>query len=353
MSSRAAWLTARSDSPTQALLLLPFLPLAWLYAAGAWLHRAAYRFGARRRSRFPGRVVSVGSLVVGGSAKTPMAAWVAAGLRARGHKVAIATRGYGGKPGDAVLVVSDGRYVRSRAEAAGDEAMVLAARTPGVPVLVGRNRALAAWRALSAFGADVVVLDDDFQHHRLQRDLDLVCFDGHLGLGNRQTLPCGPLREPLGALRFADAFGVVDGPLPPADAALLARVAPGAHRFEARRVPVGVRPLRGGAWESPAVLQGREVGLLAALANPGEFRRTLEALGARVVAERIRADHHRYRRRDLRKLGAAAPLWITTEKDAVKLQPHWADGAEVRVLRIALAVDEPEEFLDWIDARLH
>jgi tetraacyldisaccharide 4'-kinase len=231
LRARASWLATRGETPLQAAALLPLLPLSWLYAAVAWVHRALYRKGVFRRSHFPGHVVSVGNLVIGGTGKTPLAAWIATGLRRRGRKVAIASRGYGRRGREPVIVVSDGRCVHSRAEMVGDEAMVLAAHAPGVPVLVGRDRALVGWRAVSIFGADVLVLDDGFQHHGLHRDLDLVTFDGGLGCGNRRTLPRGPLREPACALRHADAIGVVDGPLPAADAAFIERVALGTHRF--------------------------------------------------------------------------------------------------------------------------
>jgi tetraacyldisaccharide-1-P 4'-kinase len=71
-----------------------------------------------------------------------------------------------------------------------------------------------------------------------------------------------------------------------------------------------------------------------------------------VVAERLFPDHHRYRRRDLRELARAAPLWVTTEKDAVKLLPFWAGGADLRVLRIGIEVSEPEQLLGAIADRL-
>jgi tetraacyldisaccharide 4'-kinase len=172
---RAAWLDADSGSLWEHWALLPLLPASWLYGAGAWFHRAVYRSGRRRPLRLPCRVVSVGNLVVGGAGKTPTAAWLAAGLQRRGHKVVLASRGYGRRGSKGVLVVSDGRFVRSHVAQAGDEPLVLAAHAPGVPVLVGRDRALVGWRALSAFGADVLVLDDGFQHHRLHRDVDLPC----------------------------------------------------------------------------------------------------------------------------------------------------------------------------------
>ena len=93
--------------------------------------------------------------------------------------------------------------------------------------------------------------------------------------------------------------------------------------------------------------------MLAGLAHPAGFRRTLESLGARIVAERLFCDHHRYRERDLRALVAEAPIWITTEKDAVKILPPWVGGADVRVLSIALEVPQATELLDRIESRLH
>jgi tetraacyldisaccharide 4'-kinase len=346
---KAGWIWRREEAPLRALALAP---LAWLYGAGAWLHRSAYARGRRRARRLGCKVVSVGNLTVGGSGKTPTAAWLAAALARRGHKTALATRGYGRRGREAVCVASDGRFVRASVEQAGDEPLLLAAHAPGVPVLVGRDRAVAGLRAMSAFGAEVLVLDDGFQHHRLARDVDVVVVDGRLGFGNRKLLPRGPLREPLAALRRAGAIGVVDGPLAPEDAALVAALAPGAFRFEARRRPAALRPLRGGAPDPPAALAGRAVGILAGIANPASLRRSVEALGARVVAERAFPDHHRYAASDVASLDAHARVWVTTEKDALKILPGWVGAAEVRVLVVELEVDEPESLVAWLEARL-
>jgi tetraacyldisaccharide 4'-kinase len=349
---RADWLAEREASWPRRLAMLPLLPLSWLYGGAAGLHRFAYEHGVFRRRRLACHVVCVGNLVVGGTGKTPLAAWLARGLHRRGRKVALASRGYGRSGGEPVSVVSDGRFVLGRAESVGDEPMLLAARAPGVPVLVGRDRGLVGLRALSAFGAEVLVLDDGFQHHRLHRDLDLVSFDGRLGLGNRRCLPRGPLREPLRALGRADAIAVVDGPLPEPDASLIAKRAPTARRIEIRRRAGSLRPLAGGAPEPAESLRGLEVGILSGLANPAAFRASVEALGARVVVERHFPDHHRYRRGDLVGLADEASRWVTTEKDAVKIVPAWAGRAELRVLGLSLSVEEPEAVLDWVESRL-
>ena len=349
---RAAWLESREASLAESLALLPLALVSGFWGAGARLHRALYRTGALSATRLPCRVLSIGNLSSGGTGKTPTAAWLAARLQQRGNRVVLASRGYARRSRESVVTVSDGRFVHATVLQAGDEPFVLAAHAPGVPVLVGSDRALLGQRALSAHGAEILVLDDGFQHHRLERDLDVVVCDGAQGFGNHWVLPRGPLREPLSALRFAAALGVVDGPLSQEDEACVARFAAGARRFAARRRPIGLRPLQGGRLEPPESLAGARVGLLAAIARPASLRRTLEALGAQVVVERTFRDHHRYRPRDLTGLADQAALWVTTEKDAVKLLPSWAGRARVVVLVIELEVDEPEAWLDWVESRL-
>ena len=99
-------------------------------------------------------------------------------------------------------------------------------------------------------------------------------------------------------------------------------------------------------------IAGRAVGLLSGVARPAGFRRTAEALGAKVVAERHFPDHHRYRPRDLQGLSKLAPLWLTTEKDALKILPQWCGSADLEVLRIGLEVEDPAVLVDWLEWKL-
>jgi tetraacyldisaccharide 4'-kinase len=95
-----------------------------------------------------------------------------------------------------------------------------------------------------------------------------------------------------------------------------------------------------------------KVGLLAGIADPAGFRRTLEGAGAEVIAQRTFRDHHRYRARDLRHLSEEAPVWVTTEKDAVKLLPSWAPNVDLRVLGIELEVEVEDELSTWLETRV-
>jgi len=348
------WLDESEESHWRAAARLTLAPASWLFGAGALLHRALYARGALRRRALPIRVVSVGSLVSGCPGVTLTAAWIANALHRRGHRVALAARGLGGvrRGRDAPLVVSDGHYVKSRVELAGASAMILAAHSPGIPVLVGHDRFRVGVRAASAFGTEILVLDDGFQCHSLERDVDVVAIDGQSGFGNRWLLPRGPLQEPVRALRRAGAVGVIDGSLNGKDREVLQRFGSGTFGFVAQRRPVAIRPLRGGAADPPEVLDGAAVGLISELARPTSLRNTVEQLGAKVVTERSFRDHHRYGPRDMRYLYRNAPLWIATERDAIKINPDWIGRADVRVLSIKLEVAAEGSLLDWLEASL-
>jgi tetraacyldisaccharide 4'-kinase len=295
-----------------------------------------------------------------------MAACIARGLAGRGFRVVLASRGYRGTNREPVLTVSDGARIHASVAEAGDEPLLLAAHAPGVPVLVGRDRRVVGHHAVSIFGAEILVLDDGFQHHRVARDLDLVCLDGLAGVGNGHVLPWGPLREPLSSLRQADWVCVVDPVDPLAAGApgedpnrdVFARVvadfaASGRPVLRAHRRPRRLSALDRKTHASLAGLSGREVGLIAGVARPVSVRRTLEALGACIVAERLFADHHAYRSEDLADLDPSVSEWITTEKDALKILPAWLGGRSLSVLEIELEIEEEAAVFDEIERLLH
>jgi len=331
------------------------------YGAGARAHRGFMRWTSGGRGRLACAVVSVGGLTVGGSGKTPFAARLASGLKRRGWRVVLASRGYKGNSRLPVSVVSDGSFIHSSVAHSGDESFVLAAHAPGVPVLVGRDRRLVGHHAVSAFDAQIVILDDGFQHHRLARDLDIVCIDGPGGFGNRRLLPAGPLREPISTLGDADWLCVMDGRSTASESSgetlresdtIRSFEASGREVIWARRRPIELVSLDHSDTLSLASLRGRRVGLLSGVARPSSVRRTLESLGARVVVERRFRDHHKYTAKDCDDLDHSGLLWITTEKDGLKILPDWLGGHRLWVLRIEVEIEQEDAVLDRLQARL-
>ncbi len=345
------YLWAESESWVRRMALAPLWLAEGPYRAGAWLHRSVYRWGLRRVVRLAARVISVGNLTVGGSGKTPLVGWLAGQLVARGRKVAILSRGVRGARSREVSVVSNGERVFFSVAEVGDEPVWLASTTPGVPVLAGRNRVALGLRASAVFGAEVLILDDGFQHHRVARDLDLVCVDARLGLGNLHVLPRGPLREPRSALGHAHAILFTRLPADPEAAPSEIGLPPALPRFRVRMLARGLRSLGGGELRSCEELRGQRVALLAAIARPDRLKRELEALGAEVEEVRAYPDHHLYTRDEITALDPGRS-WVTTAKDAVKIPPSWAAGRQIAVLEEEVRPEEPQRLMEWIIERL-
>jgi tetraacyldisaccharide 4'-kinase len=302
-------------------------------------------------------VVSIGNLAVGGAGKTPVAIAVARRLAARGRRVAVLSRGYGATRRDA-RVVADGAQVLLGAAEGGDEP-VLVARRLGVPVLCGPRRAELARAAVEEHRADALLLDDGFQHRALARDLDVVVLDAMNPFGNGRLLPAGPNREPRAALRRAGLVWLsrADQAEPAARAALRALAVDATRRapVESRHAPVEVVDGTLARGLGVGALRGRRVLLLAGIARPAGFRRTLAGLGAELGAEAIFPDHHPFTEGELGRVlreaeTARCELVVTTEKDAVRLPPGAAADPRVCAVRIEAEIlrggDELEAALD-------
>ncbi len=343
-----------SGTPTASdrLLGLPLLAAEGLFRAGVALRGALLDAGLLGAATAAVPVVSIGNLAVGGAGKTPVTLAVAGRLRAAGRRPAILSRGYGAERGDE-RVVADGEGVRLGAAEGGDEPVLMARRLPGCPVLCGPDRARLAGRAAD-LGADVLLLDDGFQHRRLRRDLDVVVLDAGNPFGNGHCLPYGPNREPLAALRRAGLVWLTHadraGPAALERLRALARDATGRDPVESRHAP---RDLADAALDRSfplSRLAGRRVGLLTGVARPASVRRSVEELGAAVVAESSFPDHHRFDRDEVdgalrASLEAGAEVVVTTEKDAVRLPEACRAEDRLRVLRIDAVVTRGEELL--------
>jgi tetraacyldisaccharide 4'-kinase len=205
-----------------------------------------------------------------------------------------------------------------------------------VPVVVGKDRVAAAQTALERFAPDVLLLDDGFQHQRLQRDLDLLLLDAAKPFGNCHVLPRGPLREPISALSHADAVVMTrcDNTTPFHSSDLVKRVSPRpvfctSHRSVLRAVLKSGQPpkavlLAHSNQRQPNHLRGKRVVAFSGLAHNHEFRESLSKIGARIDDAMGFKDHHPYDLADTRRIARAAQssgceCLVTTDKDYVRL----------------------------------
>jgi len=293
--------------------------LSWPYA---WIVRGRnhlYATGRLPIHQAGVPVVCIGNLTTGGTGKTPLVVWLCRWLQARQVRSAILTRGYKMPPG-----------------ALSDEPALLAEACPGVAVVVNPDRVAGAAEALRRHGAQVLVMDDGFQHRRLARDLDIVAVDATRPFGYGRLLPAGLLREPVTGLRRAHAV-VLTRCDQVAEEGLqqLEDQIRGVNRdlvvVRSVHAPIGIRTVDG-AEISLEQVRGQRVFAFCGIGNPAAFCATVERLGTVPAGWRAYDDHHPYGSSDwdsLRREATAkgATLILTTQKDGTKIA-RWANSEE-------------------------
>ncbi|MEE9257103.1 MAG: tetraacyldisaccharide 4'-kinase [bacterium] len=325
-------------------------PAGWAYGAAMGLRRSLYEtvWGVSEAPSCP--IISVGNITLGGTGKSPAVAWVVARLIESGRRPAVVSRGYGGSLID-VSAVSDGAGEVLSSPPASDEAVMLARMFPSVAVITGRDRPAAARRAAAEYGAEIIVVDDGFQHLALRRDLDLVVLRGERPFGNGRVFPAGALREPLGALRRAEAV-LLTGDVRPETRAMVQRAAPRAAVFSGSLRPAALMDAAGRTAGVPGDLKGAAVIAVSGIGHPEAFSRTLEELGVRILVHHAYPDHAAYPPDvvasffDSQK-ETGADFIITTEKDIVKMAPP-AEDSRLRALRVEMEIEGGEDLASLI-----
>ncbi len=322
---------------------------AWIgLAAAAGLYRigvgARHLYWRTMKQRASVLTVSVGNLTVGGTSKTPFTLFLARRLQSHGLRVGIVSRGYRRtRSKTRAELVADGGELKIAAEDAGDEPAMMARSFTG-PIAVARRR-IDGIELLRKLGPlDAVILDDGFQHLRLNRDIDLVLVNNQRGFGNGWTIPAGPMREPIGAVGRADAIIVMNSGSGPS------AIEPSQMKqLTARKLlHASVRPralliCENGMWrETPLEIGGRRVLAVSGLADSSGFYAMLRELDADLVGVFEYPDHHAYTNADWQAMVNAmrdTDLLVTTEKDLVKLERFPFPRDSLYALRLEVTMD--------------
>ncbi|MFA5264052.1 MAG: tetraacyldisaccharide 4'-kinase [Opitutaceae bacterium] len=351
---------------TGATLYGAFLQsLSWVWNGWAQLKYWLYRERILHDYPLGCLVIVVGNLTVGGTGKTPVVEKFARALRDRGRHVAILSRGYKSKAPPLwkklwywishteeppPRVVSDGRSLFLDSEQAGDEPYMLARNLPGVVVLVDKDRVKAGAYAIHRFGCDTLVLDDGIQYLRLKGRLNLLLVDKTNPFGNGHLLPRGVLREPIKHLKRASyvfltkSDGQADGELE----ALIRHHNPGVDIIECAHRPrflcrIGDKPDVVEGRLPLEYLRGKRIGAFSGIATPESFEKFLGDLGAHLVMRERFLDHYRFTCDDLadvfeEAVKAGAEYVVTTEKDAVRIDPKLSFPLPLYYLRLEIEI---------------
>jgi tetraacyldisaccharide 4'-kinase len=280
----------------------------------------------------------VGNIVSGGTGKTPVTIFLAKQLQKQGKKVAVSHRGYKGKFENENKLISDDLEVLDFAKDAGDETYLLASKLAGIPVIAGRDRKKSIQILEAKYPKlEYVILDDSFQHLKVQHDFDFVVFNAIGGIGNGFVLPAGILREPLSALKYAN-YIVLNGK--------------GESPLQIQKYN---KPILKGEYKIKQFsdVNGKEIkpegklALLSGIGLPQSFENTINETGLQFEKHFRFPDHYDFKNKEVIKQISTyvkqgkINYVLTTEKDFAKLQFIKHD--------LPLAIVEVEFILDNVD----
>lgn len=311
--------------------MLDFLSIFYGFVSG--LRNKLYDKGILKQIKINAKVISVGNITTGGVGKTPLVAQLAKYYLNKDEKVAIISRGYGGKLSNKkVNLISDGVNIYYKANESGDEAYWHAVNNPLSCVLTCKDRVKAAKYAVDSLGCTVIILDDGFQHRHIARDLDIVLIDSEYGFGNEKLLPAGPLREGREAFARADKLVIVNkgGDIERAKkyAKILSKKL-NCSSTVCDYTPDYIYNISSGE----RLASGEAVNVLCAIGQPDQFLRFLGDT-YEILQKICYDDHHLYKKSEIDKIKGTI---LTTEKDAVKLAEF--DRKDIYAMKLKTSID--------------
>jgi len=296
-------------------LRLSGLPLAILYGMVTYLRNLFYDKGWLESRSYDIPVICVGNLSVGGTGKSPMIAFIVDLLK-ENYRVAVLSRGYKRKT-KGYLEVREDHKVKD----VGDEPLQLKKNYPEITVAVCADRRTGIEKLKSK--ADVILLDDGFQHRKVKPRLNVLLTQYHDLYLDDYLLPMGRLREPIAGARRADMIVVTKCPEG------MAYAKQQEIQFRMQLMPhqrlyfskVSYDNFMYGKTETLPLnyLADKKFSLVTGIANPKPLVEYLERKDFKFEHDKY-PDHHNFTTSEINRL-AEKEILLTTEKDYMRLQP--------------------------------
>jgi tetraacyldisaccharide 4'-kinase len=324
------------------------LPCSLLYWVAVVLRNWFFDIGILKTTKVSVPVISVGNISTGGVGKTPIVEMLIERL-GNNRRLSVVSRGYGRKSVE-TIVVSDGCGNFASVEDAGDEPSQLARKFSNLIVVVDEKRARGSQKAIE-LGAEIILLDDGFQHRYLHRDLNLMVMTVEEIVNGDWLLPAGDRREPMSSLKRANAL-VITRCKDMQDFEQAKRTIESKLRAEPRPflggegivgVQIKLKSLKlisSNETLETGTLAGKKVIAVSGIGNPKTFESLLEDTGMIVVKHFMFSDHHWFSDEDIQTIikarkALSVDFIVTTEKDIMRLRERFVEFLKTEPVIVA------------------
>ncbi len=186
--------------------------------------------------------------------------------------------------------------------------------------------------------ANVAILDDGFQDLSVKKNLSIICFNEKKWIGNGLTIPSGPLRENLFALKRAN-FVFINGKKNLKIENKINQINKKIKIFYIKYMPKNISKFK-----------NKKITAFAGIGNPENFFETLEDENINIVDKIKFPDHYKYTEKDLNNLIEISKknntILLTTEKDHFRINEKF--GQSIQFLEISVEIQNRDSFIDEI-----
>ena len=205
------------------------------------------------------------------------------------------------------------------------------------PVYQNNKRIEAVKEALQN-KANVAILDDGFQDFSINKNLSIVCFNKKQWVGNGLTIPSGPLREGLSALKRANCV-VINGE----------KNIDIENKIFSKNKEIKIFYAKYRA-QNINEFKNKKVIAFAGIGNPENFFNLLKDNKIDIVEKIKFPDHHKYSEETLENLINKAKenntILLTTEKDYFRIDENYKQN--INFLKIEVEIENRNQFIDEI-----
>ena len=258
-------------------------------------------------------VVCIGNIYLGGTGKTPLCIEVFTIFKDLNMKPA---------------------FIRKKYTSFQDEANL---QKQVGPVYQNKTRVEALKNAVKN-NIDIAILDDGFQDYSINKNLSIVCFNEKQWIGNGLTIPAGPLRENLSALKRANCV-VINGSKNISIENKILSKNKKIKIFYTKYDPQNISEFK-----------NSKVIAFAGIGNPENFFNLLMDNAVNLIKRIKFPDHYEYTKNDLENLLNTAKdnsaILLTTEKDYFRIFEKYKKN--ISYLKVKIEIKDKKQFIKEI-----
>jgi tetraacyldisaccharide 4'-kinase len=330
------------------------LPFSWIYSLVLTIRHWLYDIGLKGVTRFERPVIVVGNLSLGGSGKTPHTIYLAELLQH--FNPTILSRGYGRKTKGFRWVEANDTHAIS-----GDEPILMKRILQDIPVAVCESRVDGIERIIQEINPGVILLDDAYQHRKLQAGFSILLIEYSSFSKPRILVPAGDERDLWNRRKKANVVIITKCP-ENIDNDKKMRIKNSLKLLN--NTPVFFSSLRYGTIRnfngeeiSEQALKQMQLNLVTGIADPDLLVKELSQKSTLAHSFQF-ADHYQFKKSDIEmikqnsiKFAKDRPLFITTSKDRVRIEPLLLEDEKSFWIEIPLTIeiDEAEKFNEIIE----